>query len=186
MTALPHRLLALTGLAASAALPASAATDGPWYTDPKVFALGALIIFFAIVWRAGGFRLIFGALDRRGSEIQARIDEARTLRDQASKMLAEAERQQKAANEEAQQIIRRAEEDAKAMQAQALAELEARVARREAQAEARIARAREEAAADVRRAAADAATDATRQLLRDHPGFDPFDSAAGEIEKALN
>ena len=181
-----HRLLTVSALAGAAGLPASAATDGPWYTDPKYFALLALIIFFAIVWRAGGFRLIFGALDKRGSDIQARIDEAKTLRDQASKMLAEAERQQKVANDEARQIIERAQADAEALRERALADLEARVARREAQAEARIARAREEAAADVRRAAADAATDAARKLLKDDSSFDPFDTAADQIERALN
>ena len=174
----------LAGLLAAAPL-AHAATDGPWYTDPaKGFALLALIIFFAIVWRAGAFNLILGALDKRGNEINARIEEAKSLRDQARKMLADAERQQKRAADDARQIIEQARADADAMLAQAEADLADRIARRKAQADARIARAESEAVGEVRRAAVDAATEATRRLLMSSK-TDAFDSAAGEIERAL-
>lgn len=181
------RSLALTlTIPAFAALPAAAATDGPWYLDPaKGLALVALLIFFAIVWRAGGFRIIGGALDSRSNEIQTRMDEAKSLRDQATKMLAEAERKQREASEEASVIVARAREDARLMVERAETELAARIARRQELAEARISRAEAEATAEVRRAAADAATAATRRLLIEKGTGDPFEQAAGEIERAF-
>jgi len=183
-----YRLSVLAALAITSAPVAAAATDGPWWSDPaKGFALLSLIIFFAIVWRSGGFKIITGALDKRGEDIQSRIDEAKALRDQATAMVAEAKRKQKEASEEAQAIVEQAKKDAEAMVAQAKDDLAARIERREALAEARIARAEEEAAAEVRKAAADAATEATRRLLASSgTGDDVFDRAAGEIEKALN
>jgi len=177
-------LVTLTALALAPA--AAAATDGPWYTDPaKGFALLSLIIFFAIVWRAGGFRLIATALDSRGAQIQARINEAKELRDSATKMLAEAERKQKQATEDAGKIVAQARADAEAMLKQAEADIKDRIARREAQAEARIARAEAEAAAEVREAAANAATRAARDLMSKSPPADQFDKALDEVEKAL-
>lgn len=182
------RIALLAALALSTAPVAAAATDGPWWSDPaKAFAIIALVVFFAIVWRFGGFKLITGALDKRGEDIQARIDEAKALRDQATAMVAEAKRKQKEASEEAEAIVAQAKKDAEAMVAQAKEDLAARIERREALAEARIARAEEEAAAEVRKAAADAATEATRRLLASSgTGDDVFERAAGEIEKALN
>lgn len=166
---------------------AAAATDGPWYADPaKGFALLALVIFFAIVWRAGGFAIMAKGIDSRGQQIQARINEAKDLRDQATKMLAEAERKQKQAADEAKRIIAQANADAEALLKQAEQDIKDRIARREAQAEARIARAEAEAAAEVREAAANAATKAARALLSASAPADQFDTALGEVEKALS
>lgn len=181
-----HRALITLVAGALLAPAAAAATDGPWYTDPaKGLALLALIIFFAIVWRAGGFRLMANGIDSRGQEIEARMNEAKSLRDQATKMLAEAERAQQQAADEAGRIVEQAKTDAEAMLAQAEIDIKDRIARREAQAEARIARAEADAAAQVREAAANAATQAARNLLSASKS-DPFDAALSEVEKALS
>lgn len=181
------RVIGLSLAAATFAPVALAATDGPWYTDPaKGLALLALIIFFAIVWRAGGFGLMANGIDARGKEIASRMDEAKDLRDQATKMLAEAERKQKQATEEASRIVAQAKSDAEAMLTQAEADIKDRIARREAQAESRIARAEADAAAEVREAAANAATKAARALLSSKAPADQFDAALGEVEKALS
>lgn len=177
--------LSLSAIALAAPM-AHAATDGDWWTDPvKGLAFLALLIFFAIVWRAGGFKAMFAAIDKRGADIDARIQEASTLRDQAKKMLADAERQQKRAVEEAQKIVDQAQTDAEAMLAQAEKDLEERITRRKAQADARIARAEAEAVDEVRAAAVDAATRAVRDMLTTSKA-DTFDAAAAEIEKALS
>ncbi|MEM1106644.1 MAG: F0F1 ATP synthase subunit B [Pseudomonadota bacterium] len=182
-----RRALALSAGLSAFAPAATAATDGPWYTDPaKGFALLALVIFFAIVWRAGGFKLMMGALDNRKIEVQSRIDEAKDLRDQATKMLAEAERKQDQAIKNAQKIVEQAKTDAEAMLLRAEDDIRERISRREAQAEARIARAEAEAAAEVRQAAADAATKAARDLLSKAPPAKQFTAALSEIEKALS
>lgn len=179
--------LALTTAALAFAPAAWAAQGLEGFSDPaKALALLALILFFAICWRAGAFRIIGNALDNRGSTIEAQIEEARSLREEAAKMLAEAERKQKAAQDDAKAIVEQARTDAKAMMETAREDLKQRLERRQALAEARIKRAEEEAAADVRRAAADAATQAARSLLTADGAADQFDTAAATIEKALN
>ena len=173
-------------IAAAAPMAHAAAPGTPWYADPaKHLAMVSLILFFVVVWRAGGFKFALGALDKRADGIAAQIEEAKALRDKAAKMLGDAERRQKAAQDEAEQIIAQARQDADAMMAEARAELQERMARREALAESRISRAEQEAAEDVRRAAADAATEAARRILKADKN-EQFDAAADALEKALN
>ncbi|MEM7767505.1 MAG: hypothetical protein AAF253_08455 [Pseudomonadota bacterium] len=181
------RTTLLTVSAATLVAPAFAATGFATFADPaKALALLALILFFVICWRAGAFRLIGNALDERGRTIEAQIEEARSLREEAAKMLAEAERKQKAAQDDAKAIVEQAKADAKAMMEATREELKQRIERRQALAEARIARAEADAAAEVRRTAADAATEAARTLLAGDNAADQFEAAASTIEKALN
>ena len=159
-----------------------------WYADPTTgTAFAALVVFLFIVSSVGGFKLILQKLDERAEGIQNQIDEAKALREEASKLMADAKKKAKEADAAADDIIKRAKADANAMMKQAQADLKAKVARREAQAEARIARAEAEAAAEVRRVAADAATDAARSILAGSgEANDLFDNALGEIDKRLN
>ena len=185
----------IAGLSAPAAFAASSAEDSNafWggfaysFTDPvTITAFGALLAFFAIVWRVGGFKTITTALDDRAAAIEKELNDARDLRERATKALADAEQRQKDADEEAKAIVAQAKADAKDMMAQARKDLDDRLKRREALAEARITRAEAEAADDVRRAAADAATCAARSILSEESGADQFDKAADDIEKALS
>ena len=170
--------------------PAAHAADESvaWYADPvTATAMLALLVFLLIVVFVGGFRLVFSKLDERAEGIQNQIDEARALREEASKLMADAKKKAKEADAAAEDIIKRAKADADAMMKQAKADLKAKVARREAQAEARIARAEADAAADVRRIAADAATAAARSVLSDSDeSAELFDKALGEIGDRLN
>lgn len=177
-------------LPALAFAPAAYAADEKvaWYADPTTAtAFAALVIFLMIVAFVGGFKTIFSMLDARADGIQSQIDEARALREEAAKLMADAKKKAKEADDAAEDIIKRAKADADAMMKQAKADLKAKVARREAQAEARIARAEAEAAADVRRVAADAATSAARSILSgSREADDLFDKALGEIDQRLN
>ena len=170
--------------------PAAYAADEKvaWYADPTTAtAFAALVIFLMIVAFVGGFKTIFSKLDARAEGIQSQIDEARALREEAAKLMADAKTKAKEADDAAEDIIKRAKADANAMMKQAKADLKAKVARREAQAEARIARAEAEAAAEVRRVAADAATSAARSILSGSDEADDlFDKALGEIDQRLN
>lgn len=159
-----------------------------WYADPTTgTAMAALIGFLLIVFFAGGFKLILSKLDERADGIQNQIDEARALREEAAKLMADAKKKAKEADAAADDIIKRAKADAATMMKQAKADLKSKVARRETQAEARIARAEADAAAEVRRVAADAATDAARSILSGAgETSDQFDNALGEIDKRLN
>lgn len=159
-----------------------------WYADPTTAtAMAALIVFLMIVAFVGGFKLIFSKLDERAEGIQGQIDEARALREEAAKLMADAKKKAKEADAAAEDIIARAKADADTMMKQAKKDLKAKVARREAQAEARIARAEADAASEVRRVAADAATNAARSILSGSgEAGDLFDKALGEIEQSLN
>ena len=155
------RFALLTPLAFLAPLAYAADEKVAWYADPTTgTAFAALVVFLLIVSSVGGFKLILSKLDERAEGIQNQIDEAKALREEASKLMADAKKKAKEADAAADDIIKRAKADASAMMKQAKADLKAKVARREAQAEARIARAEADAAAEVRRVAADAATDA--------------------------
>lgn len=180
--------LALSGLLISpAAFAASEKASGPfgWLMDPVTnTAFAAMVTFLLVVWKVGGFKTIFGALDKRAEAIAAELEQAKKLREEATKALASAERAQAEADKEAEAIIAQAKTDAEAMMVDARKELADRLARREASAEQRIARAAQEAEEEVRRAAADAATAAAKDILSTQGEF--FESAASEIEKALS
>lgn len=182
------RVLVLTSLLASApAFAASSAHSGPfgWLMDPVTnTAFAAMVAFFIVVWRVGGFKTIFGALDKRAEAIASELEQARNLREEAAKALASAERAQAEADKEAEAIVEQAKKDADAMMEDARKELADRLARREASAEQRISRAAQEAEEEVRRAAADAATAAAKALLSKDGDY--FETAASEIEKALS
>ncbi|MEP1142302.1 MAG: F0F1 ATP synthase subunit B [Henriciella sp.] len=159
-----------------------------WYADPTTAtAMAALIAFLLIVFFVGGFKLVLSKLDERAEGIQNQIDEARALREEAAKLMADAKKKAKEADAAADDIIKRAKADADVMMKQAKADLKSKVARREAQAEARIARAEADAASEVRRVAADAATEAARSILSGaNETDDLFDKALGEIDNRLN
>ncbi|MFN4226171.1 MAG: F0F1 ATP synthase subunit B [Hyphomonas sp.] len=175
--------------------PAALAADAGYGKDTLLTPFGDLVthlvfigilIFFAIIWRVGAFKAVFGSLDNRAEAIRKELEEAANLREQAAEALALAERRQQDADKEAEAIIEQAKADAKAMLEEAKKDLADKIARREAQAAARIARAEAEAADEVRRAAADAATEAARRVMAGQSGAEQFEAAAREIEKALS
>ena len=182
------RLITLVSIAISpAAFAASEKASGPfgWLMDPVTnTAFAAMVIFLLVAWRLGGFRAIFGALDKRSEAIASELEQAKNLREEAARALASAERAQAEADKEAEAIIAQATAAAEAMMEDARKDLADRLARREASAEQRIARAAQEAEEEVRRAAADAATKAAKDILSKDSDF--FETAASEIEKALS
>ncbi|MHA7900703.1 MAG: F0F1 ATP synthase subunit B family protein [Henriciella sp.] len=182
------RYALLTSLLVFAPVAHAADDKIAWYADPTTAtAFAALVIFLTLIGFMGAYKFIFGKLDERAAGIQNQIDEARALREEASKLMADAKKKAKEADAAADDIIKRAKADANAMMKQAKEDLKAKVARREAQAEARIARAEADAEAEVRRVAADAATEAARSILSGSgESSDLFDKALGEIDKRLN
>jgi len=182
-----YLLIVASSVALAPAAFAASEKSGPfgWLMDPVTnTAFVAMVAFLLIVWRLGGFKVVFGALDKRSEAIATELEQAKNLREEAAKALASAERAQAEADKEAEAIIAQAKSDAEAMMVDARKDLADRLARREASAEQRISRAAQEAEEEVRRAAADAATAAARDILSKDGDF--FESAASEIEKALS
>ncbi len=125
----------------------------------------AVMLFLVALLYFGVHKKIAEALDKRSARIQAELDEARRLREEAQALLASYQRKQKEAEQQAEQIIEQAKHDAEAMAAKARRDLKDRLQRRAAMAEAKIANAEAQAMADVRARAADLALDAARELI---------------------
>lgn len=163
---------------------------GP-FADPTFWATIAVFTFLAIlVWKKIP-NAIGKSLDDRAQKIQDELDHARILREKAQVALAEAERSQAQAAEDAKAIITASKNEAKAFAAQTRTELKERMARREKMAEERIARAEVEALQAVRNTAADAAANAAAIVIAENVSKGPakkslFDNSLEDIKKALS
>jgi F-type H+-transporting ATPase subunit b len=125
----------------------------------------ATIIFVLVLGYVGAHRMILDALDARGARVQAELDEARRLRDEAQKLLADYQRKQHEAEGEAEALIVSARAEAERYAAEAKTKMQEFVARRTKMAEQKIAQAEAQALADVRAAAAEAAVNAAADIL---------------------
>lgn len=152
-------------------------------SDSATWVLVAFLIFAAFaIWK--GWAPLMAALDKRSDAIKAELEEARTLREEAQALLAEYQRKQRDASDEADKIIQHANEEAARVRAKSEEDLKDSLARREQQARDRIAQAEAQAIADVRNTAADVALKATAEIIRSKLGSDAADKLVNEtIEK---
>ena len=144
----------------------AAAKGTPWYADATLWVAICVASFLAILLWKGAFKAMGGALDERAQKIEAQLDEARRLREEAQTLLASYQRKQKEAEEQAEEIVAQARKDAESMAARSRAELNERLTRRAAQAEAKIANAEKQALAEVRAKAAEIAINGAEELLK--------------------
>ncbi len=132
--------------------------------------LWVLVGFVILV--GGLFKKIYsavtGGLDARAVRIKAQLDEAEKLREDAQSLLAEYQRKQRAAAEDARGIVAQAQAEAQRLREQAQADLEHALKRREQQALDKIAQAEAEALAEVRGKAVDVAVAAAGRLIADN------------------
>jgi F-type H+-transporting ATPase subunit b len=125
----------------------------------------AFLLFVLILFYVGAHNKLMEAIDQRSARIRAELDEARRLRDEAEKLLAEYKRRQGEADREAQAIVAEAKAEAERVAAESKSKMEDFVARRTKLAETKIGQAEAQALADVRAAAADAAVAAAEKIL---------------------
>jgi F-type H+-transporting ATPase subunit b len=134
--------------------------------DSGFFVAVGFGLFVLLLAYLGVFTLIAGKLDERGKRVQAELDEARKLREEAEAVLASYKARAAQAQAEADAIVAQAREEAEALAAETAKRMDEFVARRTQQAEAKIAMAEAQAANEVRAAAADAAVLAAEKVLR--------------------
>ena len=150
----------------------------------------AFFIFIGILAYFGVPKAIVTALDARGEKVAQELAEARRLRVEAEKLLAEYEAKRKAAESEAASIIAAANDEAKRLAAEAEAKLNDFVTRRTKSAEDKIALAESQAEAEVRAAAAEAATKAAEVIIRAQVGGKTgealFAAGLSEVKAKLN
>src|SRR5471030_662791 len=135
--------------------------------EPEFWVAVAFVLFLGVLIYVGVHKKVIEALDHRSGRIQAELDEARRLRDEAGKLLADYQRKQQEAEREAEAIVADARAEAGRVAAEARVKMEEFVARRTKLAETKITQAEAQALADVRAAAADAAVAAAETILRD-------------------
>ena len=107
-------------------------------------------------------------LDGRAEKIRQELDETQKLREDAQAVLADYQRRQRDAIQEAEQILAHATEEAARLRTEAAANLETTLKRREEQAVEKIAAAEAQALKEVRDQAVDLAIQATGKLIADN------------------
>lgn len=162
-------MISIAALAASAAAAEEThgAASGGLFGDVSFWVLVAFAIVIFIFARAGLHKMIVGGLDKRSQKIADELDEARRLREEAQELLAQYQRRQRAAEEEAAGIVELAKKDAQLFAAEARTRINDQIARRAKSAEEKIRRAEAQALAEVRGQAADLAVEIARSIIRD-------------------
>jgi F-type H+-transporting ATPase subunit b len=135
------------------------------FEDPETWVAIAFVILMGVFAYIGVHRTVLKALDNRSARIKAELDDARRLKDEAAKVLAEYKTRRASAEREAEEIVAGARAEAERIATEAKAKMEDFVARRTKTAESKIALAEAQALADVRAAAADAAIAAASTVL---------------------
>ena len=135
------------------------------FSEPEFWVAVAFVILMGVFVYFGIHRTVLQSLDHRSDRIKAELDDARRLKDEAAKLLAEYQARHASAEREAQDIIASAQAEAERIASEAKAKLEDFVARRTKTAESKIALAEAQAIADVRSAAANAAVTAASTIL---------------------
>jgi F-type H+-transporting ATPase subunit b len=135
------------------------------FEDPETWVAIAFIIMLGVFAWLGVHRTVLTALDHRAERIRGELDDARRLKEEAAKVLADYQARRASAEREAEEIVTNAKAEADRIAAEAKAKMEDFVARRTKTAEGKIALAEAQALADVRAAAADAAVQAASKIL---------------------
>jgi len=150
----------------------------------------SFLIFVGILIYLGVPQMLVRQLDNRAGRVQAELDEARRLKDEAQKLLAQYQGKQRQAETEAASIIEGAKAEAERIAAEAKAKMEEFVERRTRMAETKIAQAEAQAVADVRAAAAEAAVTAAEKILTESVkgkvADDLLARGIGDVKSKLN
>lgn len=133
--------------------------------EPETWVAVAFVILMALFAYLGIHRTVLTALDKRAERIKAELEDARRLKDEAAKLLADYKAKRATAEREADEIISNAKAEAERIATEAKAKMEDFVVRRTKTAESKIALAEAQALADVRAAAANAAVTAATTIL---------------------
>ena len=133
--------------------------------DAETWVFVGLVIFVGgLVWLKVP-AMAGKALDARGEKIQAELNEALRLRQEAQALLASIKAQREDAERVAAEMIANAEADSERLRAEAAVKLEEQIKRRQQMAERKIATAEAQAAAEVKAAAGELAAQIAEQVL---------------------
>ena len=158
-------------------------------SDPKTWVAAAFLIFVALSYKKAA-KFMLTALDERSAKIKAELDQARNLREEAERVLAEYKRKQAEYLRDAEQMLAKARDDAEMMRAQAEKELKTAMDARMKNALEKIAQEEDKAIQDVRNHVVDIALAAARAIIIDHVSSLPQDEllklAIADIERKIH
>ena len=140
--------------------------------SPEFWVAVSFLVFVGILIKMGVPALITKALDDRADTVRKELDQARRLREEAQDLLADYQRKQRAADDEAKAIIEEARREAEAMKAESARTLREQLERRTRLAEEKIARAEAQAVSEVRAAAVDVAMSTAERLIAEKMAAD--------------
>lgn len=157
------KLSILLALMASPAMAAS----GPFFSlgNTDFVVLIAFIVFIGVLVYFKVPGMIGGMLDKRADGIEAELEEAKALREEAQSLLASYERKQQEVKDQADRIVAHAKEEAQIAAAQAKEELAKSIVRRLEAAEDQIASAEASALKEVRDRAVSVAVAAAGDVI---------------------
>jgi F-type H+-transporting ATPase subunit b len=127
--------------------------------------VGLLIFLGIVVFAAKAPKKLGAALDAQAAAIQANLDEAARIREEAQRLLETLKAERAEAERHAKEMLANAQAEARRLEADAKAKLEESLARRQEVAERKIATAEMQATAEVKAAAADMAAQAAETML---------------------
>lgn len=157
--------------------------------DGHFWVAVAFLVFLGILVMAGVHKFVWKALGDAGAKVQAQLDEANALREEAQALLAQVSAQKAASEKLAVEILANAKEEATRLQSEAQTKLAEQLQRRGEMAERKIAQAEAQAEAAVRAAAAELAAQMAEQVLTQRLAgakSDPLiDKAIGQLAGKL-
>ena len=168
------------------------AASGPFFSlgNTDFVVTIAFLLFIGVLLKLKVPGMVGGMLDKRAEGIQAELDEARTLREEAQSILADYERKQKEVQVQADKIVANAKEEAKAAAVQAKADLKSSIARRLQAAEDQIASAEAAAIKEVKDSAVNvavlAAQDVIAKGMKAKEAGDLIDAAIKDVGEKLH
>ena len=143
----------------------------------------AFVVLVVILAWVGVHKFIWKALGDAGAKVQAQLDEAAKLREEAQALLEQIKAQRADSERVAAEMLSNAKAEAKRLEADAKVKLAEQIKRRGELAERKIATAEAQAAADVKAAAADLAAQLAEQVLAARVGGTKSDPL---IDRALD
>lgn len=158
--------------------------------DTSFWVGAAVVSFLVLLVYLGVHKTIAKSLDARGEKIQAELDEARKLKEEAQSLLAQHQRRQREATKEAEDILAHARDEAAAIEGEIASSVNTMVERRTRLAEDRVKAAEAAAVKDVRKVAVEIATSAAHSVIASHltadAQKDSIDKAIGDLDHKLH
>ncbi|MGB8708826.1 MAG: F0F1 ATP synthase subunit B [Methyloceanibacter sp.] len=148
--------------------------------EPEFWVAVSFFIFVGVVLYFGVHKKIAAALDARAALIEKELEEARRLRDEAAKVLADYRRKEGETAKEAESIITLAAKEAEIFAAETRKSVKEHFDRRMKLAEEKIARAEADAVREVRSVAVDAAIAAAQTLIAEKLTLDRAEKLVSE------